>query len=173
MQGHIFSGLKQYRDAVFAQEAAVRVDNHYLMTDRLIPDQIHNYAHNSQWLAENLGYIGRVHDAIELCKNMLQLPRHPRYNNPAESRGTGYYGRMRLMQTLFNHEQWREAIALNAEGFSRSRQKMPTSRQSGLQLLAIASFNTSDLTAGKRWLADLNTLQDSERGKIKKDGQTR
>ncbi len=168
MQGHIFSGMKRYREAVFAQEAAVRVDNHYTMTDHLLPDQIHNYAHNSQWLAENLSYIGRVHDSIVLAKNMLELPRHPRYNNPEKFGGTAYYGRLRLIETLMNHEQWREVIALNAQGYIEegNNANQQTDR---LQLLAIASFGTGDMTAGKRYLSELETLREVKRPKLKKD----
>lgn len=168
MQGHIFSGLHRYNEAVFAQEAAVRVDNHYLMADRLIPDQIHNYAHNSQWLVENLGYVGRVRDAIELAKNMLELPRHPSYNSPEASKGSGYYGRLRLMETLFNHELWQQAIDLNAQGYLESGSNANT-KSERLQLLAIASINTGDMPAGKRYLSELEALRDSNNAKLKKD----
>ncbi len=159
MQGHIFSGTRMYRDAVFAQEAAVRVDNRYLMADRLIPDQIHNYAHNSQWLAENLGYIGRVHDAIELTQNMIELPRHPRYNNADSFSGSAYYGRMRLLETLYNHELWREALTLNAQGYLEEG-KTTSQKAERLQLLAVASIQTGDAVAGKKYLAELEGLKE-------------
>ena len=168
MQGHIFSGLHRYNEAVFAQEAAVRVDNRYLMADRLMPDQIHNYAHNSQWLVENLGYVGRVRDAIDLAKNMLELPRHPSYNSPEASKGSAYHGRLRLMETLLNHELWREAIDLNRQGYLEEG-NTANKRSERLELLAIASLNTGDVTAGKRYLSELEALRDSERPKLKKD----
>lgn len=159
MQGHIFSGMHQYRDAVFAQEAAVRVDNHYVMTDRLMPDQIHNYAHNSQWLVENLGYVGRLHDAIELAKNMIELPRHPRYNNADSFSGSAYYGRMRLMEFLYNHELWQEAIALNTQGYLEEG-KSVNQKAERLQLLAIASFGTGSMAKGQEYLNALEALKD-------------
>lgn len=161
MQGHIYSGMRQYREAVFAQEAAVRVDNHYLMTDKLIPDQIHNYAHNSQWLTENLGYVGRLHDAIELAKNMIELPRHPRYNNADSSSGSAYYGHLRLMEILFNHELWREAIALNAQGYIEEG-KTVNQKAERLVLLATSSFGTADIVAGQRYLSELEGLRDAK-----------
>lgn len=159
MQGHIFSGMRLYRDAVFAQEAAVRVDNRYLMADRLIPDQIHNYAHNSQWLTENLGYIGRVHDAIELAKNMIELPRHPRYNNASGFGGSAYYGRMRLLEILNNHELWREAIVANAQGYLEEGNGVGQKAER-LLLLSTASFGTGDAAAGLKYLSELEALRD-------------
>jgi len=161
MQGHIFSGIRQYREAVFAQEAAVRVDNHYLMTDKLIPDQIHNYAHNSQWLTENLGYIGRVHDAIELAKNMIELPRHPRYNNVESFSGSAYYGHLRLIETLYNHELWQEVATLNAQGYLEEG-KTPAQKAERLQLLAIASFGMENTTAGQQYLNELEALREAK-----------
>jgi hypothetical protein len=41
-----------------------------------MPEQIHNYAHNNDWLVKNLAYVGRVHDAVDLAKKILiELPR--------------------------------------------------------------------------------------------------
>ncbi len=168
MQGHIFSGLHRYNEAVFAQEAAVRVDNHYLMADRLMPDQIHNYAHNSQWLIENLGYVGRVQDAIALAKNMLELPRHPSYNSPEASKGSAYHGRLRLIEILLNHELWQEAIDLNTQGCLEEGSTANT-KSERLQLLAIASLNTGDILAGKKYLSELEALCDAKRPTLKQD----
>ena len=42
-----------------------------MMRDRVLPDQIHNYSHNNQWLVEDLEFIGRVHDAVDLAKNLI------------------------------------------------------------------------------------------------------
>ncbi len=44
-----------------------------MMRDRVMPDQIHNFAHNNEWLIRNLIKIGRVQDAIDLAKNMLEF----------------------------------------------------------------------------------------------------
>ncbi len=81
------------------------------MRDRVMPDQIHNYAHNNDWLVENLAYIGRVRDSIDLAKNLVELPRHPRYNT-LDSRGSGKLGRERLFEFLPQYELWDELIAL-------------------------------------------------------------
>ena len=44
MSGHIYSKEKLYHNAVYQQEASARVDHAYMMRDRIMPDQIHNFA---------------------------------------------------------------------------------------------------------------------------------
>jgi peroxiredoxin len=122
MPGHTFSKLKRYHDMAWQQEAAVRVDNAQLIADRLLPDQIHNYAHNSEWLCQTYGRIGRARDAIELSKNMIEMPHHPRFNTMdkkedntlyEKSSGTAFHGRRRLIEELLRYELWDELIALS------------------------------------------------------------
>ncbi|HEY5313890.1 MAG TPA: alkyl hydroperoxide reductase, partial [Pirellulales bacterium] len=50
MPGHTYSKLTRYADAAWQQEASSRVDHAYMMHDFVLPDQIHNYAHNEEWL---------------------------------------------------------------------------------------------------------------------------
>ena len=64
MPGHIYSKRKRYHDAAWHQEASARVDHAHMMRDRVLPDQIHNFAHNNEWLCRNLITVGRVHDAV-------------------------------------------------------------------------------------------------------------
>lgn len=109
MPGHIYSKLKRYEDAVYQQEASARIDHRHMMHDWVLPDQIHNFAHNNEWCIRNLIHIGRVGDAIELATNMTSLPRHPKYNILSE-RGSSRYGRQRLFQVLTTYEMWDEVI---------------------------------------------------------------
>lgn len=111
MPGHIFSRLHRYEDAVWQQEASARVDHAHMMRDRVMPDQIHNFAHNNEWLIRNLLKVGRVDDALALAKNMQELPRHPSYNT-LDKRGSSRYGRERLELTLETYRLWPEAIEL-------------------------------------------------------------
>lgn len=110
MPGHIYSKLNRYQDAVWQQEASARVDHAHMMRDRVMPDQIHNFAHNNEWLIRNLVKIGRVHDAIDLAKNMQELPRHPKYNSL--TRGSSKLGRERLLLVLSSYRLWPELIEL-------------------------------------------------------------
>src|SRR5688572_9479958 len=86
MPGHTYSALHRYADGAWQQEASARVDHAYMMRNRVLPDQIHNYAHNNDWLVRNLSYLGRVREGIDLTKNMVELPRHPKYNALSRSK---------------------------------------------------------------------------------------
>ncbi|MEO8268617.1 MAG: redoxin domain-containing protein [Aureliella sp.] len=111
MPGHIYSKLHRYQDAVWQQEASARVDHAHMMRDRVLPDQIHNFAHNNEWLIRNLIKIGRVNDALSLARNMQTLPRHPKLNT-LERSGSAKLGRERLLLTLSTYRLWPELIEL-------------------------------------------------------------
>ena len=154
MSGHIFWKVKRYDDAAWQHEASARVDHAHMMRDRVIPDQIHNFAHNNEWLIRDLVNIGRVRGALDLAKNMCELPRHPKYNMPG--RGSSNYGRMRLFEVCSTYELWDELIALcnspyldptdiEAEQFKR------------LRFLGAAYFRKGDVEGGKAQLAEVQT----------------
>jgi len=112
MPGHIYSRLKRYDDACWQQEASARVDHSHMMQYGVLPDQIHNFAHNNEWLIRNLIHVGRVRDGVDLAKNMVELPRHPRYNTLSK-RGSTNYGRQRLFTVLSMYELWDELVMLS------------------------------------------------------------
>src|SRR5690606_16606790 len=98
-------------DAVWQQEASARVDHEHMMRYGVLPDQIHNFAHNNEWLIRNLIYLGKIGDAIDLATNMIELPRHPKYNVLTKSGCSASYGRTRLFEVLSTFEMWDEMIA--------------------------------------------------------------
>ncbi len=106
MPGHIFSDLERFDDAVWQQEAAVRVDHAYMMRDQILPDQIHNFAHNTEWMIRNLDHLGRATDAAAFAENLMEMPRHPKYNPRSGKSGTGGYGKQRLFEILERYELW-------------------------------------------------------------------
>ncbi len=115
MPGHIYSKLHRYHDAVWQQEASARVDHAHMMRDRVMPDQIHNFAHNNEWLIRNLLKLGRVSDSLSLAKNMQELPRHPKYNTL--KKGSSKYGRERLLLSLSTYRLWPELIELSQTAY--------------------------------------------------------
>lgn len=117
MPGHIYSALARYADAAWQQEASARCDHAYLMRDRVLPDQVFNYAHNNEWLVRNLMIVGRVEEAMALARNMIQLPRHPRYNTLRRTSGSAYYGRRRMFEVLEYYEMWDELIEMTSGTF--------------------------------------------------------
>ncbi|MFT5154322.1 MAG: hypothetical protein ACI841_004329, partial [Planctomycetota bacterium] len=113
MGGHIFARLGRHSDAAWQQEASARVDHGHMMHDHVLPDQIHNFAHNNEWLTRSMRHHGRVSDAIDLAKNMIELPRHPKYNRLDKRGCSATYGRQRLLEMLSMFERWEELVELS------------------------------------------------------------
>ena len=110
MSGHTYSELNQYFDAVWHQEASTRTDHAYMIRDAIFPDRIHNFAHNNEWMVKNLQYLGRVHDAVTLARNTIELPQHPKHN-PFPGGKSAHFGRLRLFQIYSQFELWGSLIA--------------------------------------------------------------
>jgi len=108
MPGHTYSKLHRYADAAWQQEAAARVDHAYMIDARLMPDQIHNFSHNNEWMIRNLIFLGRVDDAVRHSKNLTSLPQHPDYNT--SKKGSFRFGRDRLLTTLTSFGLWKQLI---------------------------------------------------------------
>lgn len=168
MSGHIFSGLKRYEDACWQQEASARVDHAHMMRDRVLPDQIHNFAHNNEWLIRNLMHVGRAHDALELAKNMSELPRHPKYNSL--DRGSNKFGRERLVEVLRLFEMWDETIALAETPYLEPTDR-PAEQVTRLRMLGMAWFRKGDAARGQPVLTELETRWQNELAARDKAGQ--
>lgn len=156
MPGHTYSGLHRYEDSAWQQEASARVDHSYMMRNRVLPDQIHNYAHNNEWLVRTFNHLGRVPEAIDLSKNLIELPRHPKYNRlelPTEREksdkkmkkvrggrnGSAKSGRDRLIETLVRWELWDELIRLSDSMYLEST-GVPEEKAKRAHALALAYF---------------------------------
>jgi peroxiredoxin len=172
MSGHIFSRLKRYDDACWQQEASARVDHAHMMRDRVLPDQIHNFAHNNEWLIRNLNFVGRIQDAVDLAKNMVELPRHPKYNTLAKQ-GSSNFGRDRLFETLSLFERWDEMIAL-----CQSPYLEPTDDEKDqakrLRYLGQAYFRKGDTENGAVQLVELQRrLEESKQKRDKAEADAK
>ncbi len=162
MCGHTYSGLRRYTDAAWYQEASSRADHAHQLRARLLPDQIHNYAHNQQWLVETLVYTGRAADACAVARNLVELPRHPSYNRLGGG-GSAEMGRMRLLMALQTFELWPEAVASLRRGAfdDGGNTRLKTER---LRLAAVAAVETGDLAAAKIHRAELESLTRKDNG---------
>lgn len=146
MPTHIYFPLLMYPEAAWQLEASIRTEHARMIHDRVIPDQVHLYAHNNEWLVRTLLHLGRANDARRTAKQMIDLPRHPRYNlieRPVATKesekqaeqndnedslkaqerlvevhgSSAYYGRDRLLQTLRQYEYWDELIDACQSGY--------------------------------------------------------
>ncbi|MCM8529477.1 MAG: peroxiredoxin family protein, partial [Lentisphaeraceae bacterium] len=155
MPGHIYSRLHRYSDAAWQQEASARTDHSHMMRDLVLPDQIHNFAHNNEWLTRNLVNLGRVDDALSLAKNMCELPRHPKYNTL--KKGSSNYGRTRIFQVLRTFEMWDEVIALKDSPYLEET-NIDKEKLKRLKLLGKAYFFKGDSANGEEMISEVENL---------------
>ena len=166
MPGHIYSKLKRYHDSAWQQEASARVDHAHMMRDRVLPDQIHNFAHNNEWLTRNLNHLGRANDAVALARNMIELPRHPEYNSLAKpdapteygKRGSARYGRTRLLETLLRYEMWDEIISASQTVYLE-KTTIPEEQAKRLAAVGMARYALGHGEKGNEILARLDELK--------------
>ena len=160
MPGHTFSRLQRFEDAAWHQEAAARTDHAWILQRRLVPDQIHNYAHNSDWLVETLGFTGQASKALEIAQNMIELPRlAPKTTvvgklRPLDEKSSNSMGTRRLTDLLLTFELWDEAIRL-AETPYLERQSDPVQEAARQRLLAAAHYAKGDRARAERAQAAL------------------
>jgi peroxiredoxin len=112
-----------------------------------MPDEIHNFAHNNEWLTRNLIYLGRVQDALVQSRNLVSMPRHPKYNSLTE-RGSYRYGRVRLLQTLTEFELWK-ALLEEAQGPFLLPSEDRGWQNERLAWMAVAQYLTDNEAEGK------------------------
>jgi peroxiredoxin len=141
MPGHIYSKVRRYEDACWQQEASARVDHAHMMRDRVLPDQIHNFAHNNEWFIRNMIHVGRSRDAVELAKNMISLPRHPKYNTL--DKGSSALGRSRLWDSLTKFEMWNELLALTETPYLEATEK-EAEQQKRFKFITIALYRLGE-----------------------------
>jgi peroxiredoxin len=116
MPGHTYTGLKRYADAAYQQEGSARVDHAYMLRDRVMPFEIHNYAHNNQWLCTSYSHIGRVRDATAVARSLVEQPRDPQKNGPNDGGSAQRNGRIRWAEVLTRYELWDELIEATSSG---------------------------------------------------------
>jgi peroxiredoxin len=181
MAGHTLSKLKRFGDATWHQEAAARLDHAYMIADDIFPDQIHNYGHNNDWLVSDLGITGRVHEALALAKNLIEIPRHPawndlgdRKNRPAnaalayayaEQKGenSATFGRKRLFELLLDFELWDELLALKDGPFLEPT-AMPAEQWKRQIAIALAQARTLRLKEAAASLLQAEKLLAAQAG---------
>lgn len=141
MPGHIYSKLRRFDDAAWQQEASTRVDHAYMIENLIQPDQIHNYAHNEEWLIRTYNDLGQQSSAAALAKALIAYPQHPANNTLDKGGCSASYGRTRLIESLVKWEQWAQLLAV-CDDHSRFVGPVPqTSHETArLKALGLAHF---------------------------------
>lgn len=169
MPGHIYSKLHRYADAAWQQEASARVDHAHMMRDNVLPDQIHNYAHNNEWLIRDLAFVGRVNDAVDLAVNMTELPRHPKYNTLEKGGTSAKFGQARLLDVLVQYERWQDLIGPQAKRCFPASKDLDDRLQEA-RLRGVAAFGLNQPEEGKKQLAVVEGLLKEKRDLRSKAG---
>ncbi len=172
MPGHIYSRVRRYHDAVWQQEASARVDHAHMMNYQILPDQIHNFAHNNEWCIRNLISIGRADDAEALAINMISLPRHPRYNQINGS-GSFRYGHQRLIDVLTAFERWERIAELSdssiLQNIGREEEELSRDRAIGAAFAMLG--RTEDANEIRARLAAQHAEKTAEQEKAAADAE--
>ncbi len=158
MPGHTFSKLKRYDDAVWQQEASTRVDHAYMIRNWILPDQIHNYAHNEEWLVRNFNELGRAKDARGLATSLIRTPQHPTNNTLDKDSNSASYGRTRLIETLIRWEQWDELLKVTDSALI-STVIQPSHEATRLRARGLAYFFKDDIKALEATLVALTEVE--------------
>ncbi len=165
MPGHTYSRLNRYADAAWQQEASARVDHAHMMRDVIVPDQIHNYAHNNEWLIRNWMFLGRIDDAIALSKNMIELPRHPEFNM-VDGSGSASYGRQRLVAALSNFQQWQQMLELCNSPYLKDPDDAEYSQDAALAWKGIALAQLGNIEDATNIREQIVSVRSSLRGSM-------
>lgn len=157
MAGHIYAMLHHHAEAAWQQEASSRVDHAHMRRDRVMPFEIHNYGHNQGWLAGSLSYQGRVDEALEIAKNMAELPRHPALNRVGEPGDIAWQARMRLANLCEDHGLWETALQLQADGYLEPDESV-FAEGMRLSLVGRALFRLGRIEEAERIVAEVKGL---------------
>jgi peroxiredoxin len=181
MPGHIYSRVHRYEDAAWHQEASSRADHAHMRRFFLLPDQIFNYAHNQEWLVRSLVTLGQAGRARDLALNLVENPRHPKFNIPSKSNNSASHGRDRLFQLLERFELWQELAEHATSGALAPSSDAPPAEEERrrLRALGLAAFHLSrpeDLSLASSQLAALlearRTEQETKAGEAREKARS-
>jgi len=161
MPGHTYTGLKRYADAAYQQEASARVDHSAMARDRIMPFEIHNYAHNNQWLATSLSHVGRAREAVRVARNLVDQPRDPAKNRKDDGGSAQRSGRLRWSEVLCRYELWDDLIAATKTG-DLDWSDVPAERKQKAYALGLAYAGKADAVNLASQIGALKTLGDED-----------
>lgn len=162
MPGHIYSRLQRYDDSAWHQQASSRVDHRWMLEQRILPDQIHNYVHNQEWLIRNCQMLGNDTQALAISRGLLANPRHPKLNASDNPKSSVSFGRLRHLDTLEQFELWDQAIDAIATGDFDDGPSNDNSLKTQ-RLLGIAYFERNEPAALKKICENLTKQLDTQK----------
>lgn len=168
MPGHTYTGLQRYPEAAYQQEGSARVDHAYMIADRVMPFEIHNYAHNNQWLATTYAHIGRVKDGLAVARDLIDQPRDPGKNHKNDGGSSQRNGRARLTELYVKYELWDDLINDVEKGLL-DFSDVPLEQRMKWQSLGQAAFAKGDKDLLGKQIAAVKAIVDEQEKKAEKD----
>jgi peroxiredoxin/tetratricopeptide (TPR) repeat protein len=168
MPGHTYTNLKRYRDAAYQQEGSARIDHAAMTRDRIMPFEIHNYAHNNQWLVTSLSHAGRAREAIAVARNLVEQPRDPQKNTKSDGGSPQRNGRARWSEVLTRYELWDDLIEATESG-ALDWSDVPEEKKEKSYTLGLAYAARSDLPRLQEQIDALKTIGRAERPPVDDD----
>lgn len=183
MPGHIYSKMHRYDDSAWHQQASSRVDHRWMLQHRILPDQIHNYVHNQEWLIRNLHMMGDCSEALAVSRDLLANPRHPKLNADTNDKSSVSFGRIRTMETLEQFELWDMALKDLATGDfatpGNDNSALKAQRLSGIAHFSLGHFTElqqlcDDLSEQMEKLkTEKSTIEQAARSKAQEEKKNR
>lgn len=167
MPGHTYTGLKRFPQAAYQQEASARVDHAYMINDRVMPFEIHNYAHNNQWLVTTYSHIGRVKDGIAVARDLVDQPRDPAKNHKNDGGSSQRNGRARLTELYVKYELWDDLLADVNNGLL-DFSDVPIEQRTKWQSLGFAAFMKKDKSLLTKQIGEVQAAIATEEKKEEK-----
>ncbi|MGB0578624.1 MAG: peroxiredoxin family protein [Limisphaerales bacterium] len=99
---------EKFAPALQYSEMATRVHHHWAALHRRMPDLLPEYARHRTIQGEQFQTVGRPEAAIAVARDLLCLPRHPRWNAATNSFGSHYAGRKLLLESYRFFGLWDE-----------------------------------------------------------------
>jgi peroxiredoxin len=169
MPGHTYTGLKRYDAAAYQQEGSARVDHAMMSRERVMPFEIHNYAHNNQWLATSLSHVGRARESSAVARDLVLQPRDPQKNRREDSGSAQRFGRLRWSEVLARYELWDDLIAATESG-AIDWSDLPAEKVEKHRALGLARAGKADRDGLAAQIEALKSLKPKEKEKEKIDG---
>lgn len=167
MPGHTYTGLKRYPQAAYQQEASARVDHAYMIRDRVMPFEIHNYAHNNQWLVTTYSHIGRVKDGLAVARDLVDQPRDPGKNHKNDGGSSQRSGRARLTELYVKYELWNDLIN-DVEKNLLDYSDIAVEQRLKWQAIGFAAFSQNKKNLLQKMISEVQTAIGSEEKKEEK-----
>lgn len=167
MPGHTYTGLQRYPQAAYQQEASARVDHAYMINDRVMPFEIHNYAHNNQWLVTTYSHMGRVKDGLLVAHDLVDQPRDPGKNHKNDGGSSQRSGRARLTELYVKYELW-DSLTSDIKTGLLDFSDIPIEQRMKWQALGFAAFMKKDKELLNRQITEVQAAIAAEEKKAEK-----